>query len=295
MKLSLCIATYNESKNLHYALDSTIDWVDEVVIVDGGSTDSTVELAKSYGPKVKVINTDNPPIFHINKQKAIEAAKGDWILQLDADEEVTLDLKEEIQKILNSKFEILTNETEPRIELQNNNINQETPIAYQIPRKNYFLGRFLMKGGVYPDYTIRLYRRGAMYFPCKDVHENVKQIRNSKFETLTDWLGTMKNPMNHYSDPTFARYWHRWKRYCAIEAGRVQERALRLYGNTYRYTLWKIGFVGKCILILPIYWFFLSYFRHKGFMDGWQGLVFHFMSAMRWWGIAVAVWRLQSE
>ena len=292
MKLSLCIATYNESKNLHYALDSTIDWVDEVVVVDGGSTDNTVELAKSYGPKVQVINTDNPPIFHINKQKAIEAAKGDWILQLDADEEVTLDLKEEIQKILNSKFEILTNEMEPRIELQNNNINQETPIAYQIPRKNYFLGRFLMKGGVYPDYTIRLYRRGAMYFPCKDVHENVKQFRNSQFETLKDWLGTMQNPMHHYSDPTFARYWHRWKRYCAIEAGRVQERALRLYGNTYRYSLWKIGFVGKCILILPIYWFFLSYFRHKGFMDGWQGLVFHSMSAMRWWGIA---WKIMTK
>lgn len=277
MKLSLCIATYNESKNLHYALDSTIDWVDEVVIVDGGSTDSTVELAKSYGPKVKVINTDNPPIFHINKQKAIEAAKGDWILQLDADEEVTDNLRKEIERIANGEWRI------------------GHKVAYQIPRKNNFLGRFLMKGGVYPDYTIRLYRRGAMYLPCKDVHENVKQIRNSKFETLTDWLGTMQNPMHHYSDPTFARYWHRWKRYCAIEAGRVQERALRLYGNTYRYTLWKIGFVGKCILILPIYWFFLSYFRHKGFMDGWQGLVFHFMSAMRWWGIAIDVGRLKSE
>jgi glycosyltransferase involved in cell wall biosynthesis len=259
---------------------------------------------------VKVINTDNPPIFHINKQKAIEAAKGDWILQLDADEEVTDNLRKEIERIANSEWQI------------------GQKVAYQIPRKNYFLGRFLMKGGVYPDFTIRLYRRGVMYFPCMDVHENVKPIdqrmassrggsafggngewRKAKGGDLPSqsppnlggeerggtWLGTMQNPMHHYSDPTFARYWHRWKRYCAIEAGRVQERALRLYGNTYRYTLWKIGFVGKCILILPIYWFFLSYFRHKGFMDGWQGLVFHFTSAMRWWGIAVAVWRLQSE
>lgn len=287
MKLSLCIATYNEAKNLHYALDSTIEWVDEVIIVDGASTDGTVELAKSYGTKVKVIETTNPPIFHINKQKAIEAATGDWILQLDADEEITLDLKEEIQKILNPKFEILTNEKEPRSELQNNNINQETPIAYRIPRKNYFLGRFLMKGGVYPDYTIRLYKRGTMYFPCKDVHENVMPVQSTEYKVQSErWLGTMKNPMNHYSDPTFARYWHRWKRYCTIEASRVKENALRLYKDKKKYVTWKIIFVLKCIFVLPVYWFFLSYFRHKGFMDGWQGLVFHFMSAMRWWGIA---------
>jgi glycosyltransferase involved in cell wall biosynthesis len=231
-----------------------------------------VELAKSYGSKVKVIETTNPPIFHINKQKAIEAATGDWILQLDADEEIIPELREEIREITNYEL-LVTNSF----------------VAYQIPRKNYFLGRFLMKGGVYPDYTIRLYKRGTMYFPCKDVHENVKQIRNSKFGTLTDWLGTLKNPMNHYSDPTFARYWHRWKRYCAIETSRVQENALRLYKDKDKYMAWKIIFVLKCILILPIYWFFLSYFRHKGFMDGWQGFVFHFMSAMRWWGIAAKI------
>jgi (heptosyl)LPS beta-1,4-glucosyltransferase len=271
MKLSLCIATFNEKKNLHYAMDSAINWVDEVIVVDGASTDGTVELAKSYGTKVKVIETTNPPIFHINKQKAIEAATGDWILQLDADEEVTPELREEIREIINYQLSIT------------NSI-----VAYQIPRKNYFLGRFLMKGGVYPDYTIRLYKRGTMYFPCKDVHENV--VPSSKFQVPSrGWLGTMKNPMNHYSDPTFARYWHRWKRYCAIEASRVQEQALRLYKDKNKYVAWKIIFVLKCIFLLPVYWFFLSYFRHKGFMDGWQGLVFHFMSAMRWWGIAAKV------
>ena len=272
MKLSLCIATFNEAKNLHYAMDSAIDWVDEVIIVDGSSTDNTVELAKSYGSKVKVIETTNPPIFHINKQKAIEAATGEWILQLDADEEITDELREEIIGITKN---------------QNPNIKSSV-LAYQIPRKNYFLGRFLMKGGVYPDYTIRLYKRGTMYFPCKDVHENVVPSPKSQVPSR-GWLGTMQNPMNHYSDPTFARYWHRWKRYCTIEASRVQENALRLYKDKNKYFVWKIVFILKCIFILPIYWFFLSYFRHKGFMDGWQGFVFHFMSAMRWWGIAIAL------
>lgn len=299
MKLSVCLATFNEAKNIHYALDSTINWVDEVIIVDGGSTDNTVALAKSYGVKVNVITTTNPPIFHINKQKAIDAATGDWILQLDADEEVTDNLRTEIERIANSEWQIAD------------------AIAYQIPRRNYFLGRFLMKGGVYPDYTIRLYKRGTMYFPCKDVHENVvpidKRIANGEWQITRggylpsksppnvggeerggNWLGTLENPMNHYSDPTFARYWHRWKRYCAIEASRVEENALRLYKNANKYLAWKIIFILKCIFILPTYWFFLSYFRHKGFMDGWQGLVFHFMSALRWWGIAIAVWRQKS-
>lgn len=271
MKLSLCVATYNEAKNIHYALGSTIEWVDEVIIVDGGSPDNTVDLAKSYGPKVKVIKTSNPSIFHINKQKAIDAATGDWILQLDADEEISPELREEIEGILS---------------LHQAQSDTDT-IAYQIPRKNYFLGRFLMKGGVYPDYTIRLYKRGTMYFPCKDVHENVSPVQSAEYRVQSGkWLGTLASPMNHYSDPTFGRYWHRWKRYCGIEAGRVQEHALRLYNDKNHYLAWKIVFILKCIFILPVYWFLLSYFRHKGFMDGWQGLVFHFMSAMRWWGIA---------
>jgi len=104
MKLSLCLAVYNEEKNLHYPLDSAIDFVDEVIIVDGGSIDRTIEVAKSYGKKIKVINSDNPIMFHKNKQKAIEAAKGDWILQLDADEELTAELKEEIKSIVWTNF-----------------------------------------------------------------------------------------------------------------------------------------------------------------------------------------------
>ena len=100
MKLSLCIATHNEEKNIHYPLDSAYDLVDEVVIVDGESTDKTVKIAKSYGEKVKIITSNNPKMFHKNKQKAIEEARGDWILQLDADEELSPELKDEIKYII---------------------------------------------------------------------------------------------------------------------------------------------------------------------------------------------------
>ena len=172
MKLSLCLAVFNEEKNLHFPLDSAIDFVNEVVIVDGGSTDKTVEIAKSYGKKVRIINSDNPVMFHKNKQKAIEAARGEWILQLDADEELSKKLKEEIFSVVIARSEA-TKQSLREIATRPSVARDDT-VAYWFPRKNWFLTGFLMKGGQYPDYTIRLYRNGYVRFPCKDVHENVE-------------------------------------------------------------------------------------------------------------------------
>jgi glycosyltransferase involved in cell wall biosynthesis len=230
MKLSLCLAVFNEEKNIHYPLDSAYDFVDEVIIVDGGSSDRTVEIAKSYGKKVRIITSPNPPMFHINKQKAIEVARGDWILQLDADEAVTPEQKKEINEIIDSK---------------------DSVEAYNMPRRNWFLTRFLMIGGQYPDYTIRLYKNGAAHFPCKDVHENV---------AIKGTVGFMKNPLLHYADPEFSRYLQRWDRYTTLEVEKMPKGT-------------KLGFF-KHFVWLPKITFLSMYFRHKGFMDGFPGFVF---------------------
>src|SRR5579872_3225700 len=105
--LSVVLATFNEEENLPRCLESVKDIAQEIVIVDGTSTDKTVAIAKKYGARVMV--TDNPPIFHINKQKALEMAKGEWILQLDADEQVSKQLGEEIQKIITMTDEEIEN------------------------------------------------------------------------------------------------------------------------------------------------------------------------------------------
>jgi len=129
MTLSVVLATHNEEENLPGCLDSVRNLADEIIIVDGSSMDRTVEIAKKYGAKIKI--TTNKPNFHINKQMAIDMATGDWILQLDADEKVSPELVQEIKsEIRNPKSEIN---------------------GYWMPRKNWFLGRFLMKGGQYPD------------------------------------------------------------------------------------------------------------------------------------------------
>src|SRR5262245_41243685 len=146
--ISVVLATYNEEKTLPECLESVKDLADEIIIVDGTSTDNTVAVAKKYG--AKVITTTNKANFHINKQMEIEAATKDWILQLDADERLTPALRDEIETCI---------------------ANPKAKTGYWIPRKNWFLGRFLMKGGVYPDYTLRLYKKGKGRLPQKDVHE----------------------------------------------------------------------------------------------------------------------------
>ena len=105
MLLSVALATYNEEKNLPSCLEAVRGWVGEIVVADGSSTDKTREIAQKYG--ARVIKTTNKPIFHINKQMAIDACHGDWILQLDADEMVEPALKKEILTII-KKAAILT-------------------------------------------------------------------------------------------------------------------------------------------------------------------------------------------
>src|SRR3989338_11375176 len=100
-KLSVVMATFNEESNLARCLESVKAIADEIVIVDGESTDKTVGIAKKF--KAKVMITGNPINFHINKNKAIDAAKGEWILQLDADEVVSPELAREIQSTINDE------------------------------------------------------------------------------------------------------------------------------------------------------------------------------------------------
>lgn len=262
MKLSLCLAVYNEIDFIHYPLESSYDLVDEIIIIDGGSDDGTVEKAKSYGEKVKVIVTDNPPMFHINKQKAIEQASGVWILLLDADEALSPELREELKSIINKKDSIAS--------LQNDN-----KVAYWIPRRNFFLTKFLKKGGIYPDYTIRLFKRGVAKFAdwksVEDVHKNVE---------IEGEIGHLKKDILHYADADFSRYLSRWNRYTSMDADLLIKNNEKVCFPCY--------FIGK-----PLYTFFNIYLRHKGFTDGFPGFVWALFSAIRYWVIYVKVWQKQ--
>lgn len=253
--ISIAIATYNEEKNIAKCLKAVQDWVDEIIIVDGQSQDKTVEIASGF-KKVKIISTTNKPIFHINKNMAIEACKGDWILQLDADEIVTPELKKEIITIINKDpYSIKEN-------------------GFWIPRKNYFLGTFLKKGGQYPDPTIRLYKNGKGKLPCADVHEQ------AKVEGEVGWL---KHDLEHYADTSFSHYLLRHNRYTTLYAKELQEKNIKInFFNFINFYFFK-----------PVWWFLMTYFRHRGYVDGFPGFVFSFYSALRFPIIYTKYWELK--
>lgn len=238
-KLSVCLAVYNEEENLRNCLEAVKNLAWEIVIVDGGSIDKTLDIAKEFD--AKIIKTDNPQIFHVNKNKAIDKATGDWILQLDADEVVTNQLEEEIKMVMSEDSDIA---------------------GYWIPRRNFFLGRFLKKGGQYPDYTLRLYKKGKGRLPAKDVHEQA--IVEGK-------VGYLKSDLLHLRDKTFSNYFQRFNRYTDLLSSQLKESNTRI----------NIFSLINFAFIKPFFWFLKAYLRHRGYVDGFPGFVFALFSSLR--------------
>lgn len=299
MKLSLVLATYNEEETIGPCISSCRKIVDEIIIVDGSSTDKTVKIARQFGAKVTI--TDNPLMFHINKQKAIDMASGDWILQLDADERVSSELAKEIKKVMemsneeieehqnnlpekelfirhqqltNPKFETLNSKQIPNS--QNLNFKQAELNAFYIPRLNYFLGKYLRYGGVYPDGVIRLFRKGKARLPCKSVHELME---------VDGRIGWLQEPLLHMDSPTFKRYLERNSRYIdqLVSELKVKDQKAMVKNEDQKLKVFivQIWQAFDWLLIKPVFWFISTTFRHKGILDGWQGVAFSFFSALR--------------
>lgn len=250
IKLSVALAVYNEQANIKTVLDSVKDIADEIIVVDGTSTDGTAAIAASLG--AKVITEPNKTNFHINKKIAIDACQGEWILQLDADERVSTMLGKEIRALV----------TGDQTHVQD---------AYYLKRRNYFLGRWLNKGGVYPDPVIRLFRRGKFQLPTENVHELVKPPS----------AGWMKEDLIHVADPTFSRYLLRSNRYTTLQAQDwLKSGKIKTDGMT------ALAY----FTVKPLYRFLEIYIRHKGFQDGFPGFVFAVYSGLHITSSYVKYW-----
>lgn len=235
--ISVAIATYNEEKFIATCLDSVDSWVNETIVVDGSSIDNTVKICKNY-KTVKVITTDNKAMFHLNKQMAIDKCTSTWVLQLDADEVVSPKLKTEILSI----------------------ISKNPPEnGFWINRSNFFLGKFLKKGGQYPDPTLRLYRKGLGKLPCKSVHEQA---------VVDGPVGHLTSDLLHYADKSFSRYLDRNNRYTSLIAQELVDQKK------------PVNFLNYFI-IKPFFWFISTYFRHRAYVDGFPGFVFSWYSSLR--------------
>lgn len=274
--LSVVLATFNEEKMLPDCLNSIKDIASEIIIADGSSTDKTVAIAKSFG--AHIIATTNKPNFHINKQMAIEAASSDWVLQLDADERVSPELAKEIQQLISmseeelesyqahlpAKKKQLFDRHMHLLEVRDGQIGEKNGAyaAFFFPRKNYFLGHYMLYGGVYPDGVIRLFKNKKAYLPAKDVHEQM---------VVKGRVGWVQHDLLHMDSPTFQKYITRWQRYTSFIAQQYKDEQVgKDIITRIKYMIW-----------LPIQWFLLAYLRHKGILDGWSGFVFAFFSALR--------------
>jgi glycosyltransferase involved in cell wall biosynthesis len=267
-KLSVVLAVRNEEKNIGRCLESVKEIADEIVIVDEYSTDKTVEIAKKYGAQVFL--EPHHEIFHITKQKALEKATGEWVLQLDADELVTPGLAKEIELVIRNQKLFISPEKnklferhQKLIEQRDGAIGKKTGevVGYFIPRQNMFLGEPLIHAGVYPDGVIRLVKRGRARFPQKSVHEQIQ---------LDGEVAWLSGNLLHDDSPTFERYLTRLNRYTDLQKEEFKQKKLSK----------SIGVLLFYSFIKPKFIFLNLYIRHRGFLDGMRGFVWSLFSSL---------------
>lgn len=182
MGISVVIIVFNEQDRLGGCLDS-VDWADEVIVVDSGSTDNTIEIAESKGAKVFYREFDD---FSSQKNFAVNKASGEWILSLDADERISDGLSHEIKAA----------------------IERSGHDGYLIPRKNIIFGREMRYGGHQRDQHLRLFRKDKGRF-VSPIHEKVE---------IKGIVGVLKEPIFHYSTPNKKEYMEKLKLYTDLEA-----------------------------------------------------------------------------
>lgn len=265
MTLSVVIVTLNEEANLGRTLESVAplvrDLAGEIIVVDSGSTDRTVEIARSFGAKVFVEPWKG---FAAQKNSAIEKAGGDWVLLLDADEAMETGLAEEISFVLTNADKETPAPTDADGTSRLAVAIAEGWAAYWIPRKNMFLGRWIRHGGYWPDRKIRLFRRGAGRVEDRAVHETV---------IVPGRVGRLRRPLVHHAYPTLSGYIEHMNRYSSLGAEMAGPR----------------GFSFIDIFIRPRLTFFYNYFLRLGFLDGREGLLLHlYHSAYVSWKYAKA-------
>jgi glycosyltransferase involved in cell wall biosynthesis len=237
MTLSVAIVAMDEEANITRTLAS-VAWADEIVLVDSGSRDRTCDIARERGARVIVEPWRG---YVAQKRYAVELCTMDWVLLLDADEELSPGLAEEISAVL----------ADPAA------LN-----GYWLPRKNLFLGRWIRHGGFYPDPKLRLFRRGQGFVTGHDPHDRCELKPEVPQRT-----GQFTNPMVHYTYPTLAYYIGHMNRYSTLGA----ELAV---ANGHR------GFSVADMVVRPLATFVYNYVIRLGFLDGREGLLLHLYHAV---------------
>ncbi len=281
MTLSVVIITYNEEANIGRTLASVqplvSDGKGEIIVVDSGSTDRTVEIAKSLGAKVFVEEWKG---YAAQKNSAIEKATGDWILLVDADEEVSPEMATSITKYLPiadkhreyAKVRVPDSVADPIFDQAYEAGSEDPADAFAFARRNLFLGRWIKHGGFWPDRKVRLFRLGYGRVEDRTVHETVKVQGSSR----------LNGALIHHSYPTLSDYIDHMNRYSSLGAEMAVAKGYR-------------GFSFFNIVLRPAATFIYNYFFRLGFLDGREGLLLHLYHAVYVSWKYAKVWELSQQ
>ncbi|HZS12445.1 MAG TPA: glycosyltransferase family 2 protein [Nitrospirales bacterium] len=246
-KLSVCLMTYNEASKIRDALES-VRWADEIVVVDSGSADRTVEICREYTSRIHT-----HPFKNFGNQRNVAAglATHDWVLSLDADERVTPELRDEMRRVL---------------------ADDPGHAAYHIPRKNFFLGRWIRHGGWYPDYRhAQLFQRHRARYTETACHEGF---------TVDGSIGRLREHVIQYPFTDIAHFLEKHNRYSSLMAEQMRDAARPFHAHQ--------------LITHPVFTFIKMYLLRQGFRDGVPGLILAGLYANYTFAKYAKLWALQS-
>jgi glycosyltransferase involved in cell wall biosynthesis len=231
--VSVVIITKNEEKNIDSALESVKDFED-IVVVDSFSEDRTVEICRKYTNRIFQHEWQG---YARQKQMAVDYAKNNWVLLLDADERVTPELKDEITLLFTK---------DP------SSIDEPGYSGFYIPRKNFFLGKWIKHCGWWPDNILRLFRKDLSYIEQREVHEKIVTKGKTTY---------LKNPIEHYTYKNVSDFILKMQNYSTLSAIEIVKDNRSLISLSLK------------MFISPFFTFFKMFFLKQGFRDGIYGII----------------------
>ncbi len=245
--LSVIVITGNEETSIGECLASVAGWTDEIIVVDSESTDRTVEIARTYTGNIFIRKWTG---FADQKQFALDQARSDWVLSIDADERVSPALRDVVISTLSAT---------------------SAAAGYRIPRRSYFLGKWIRSCFWYPDYQLRLFRRSAAHVTPVKVHEGFH---------VDGETGVLEGDIIHYSYRSLHDAVRKVDRYTTLAA---EERlARRIIGIRH-------------LLFHPAAAFLTDFFSRKGYRDGVYGFLVAAMNSFTNLLMYSKMWEMQRK
>lgn len=248
--ISAVVHTYNEEKNIERSLSSLVNWVDEIVLVDMNSTDSTCKKAKEF--KARILDFPYTGFVEPARNFGIENARGDWIIILDADEEIPRVLSKKLLSV----------------------IKADQADFVRLPRKNIIWGKWIKHAGWWPDYQIRLFKKGNVTWTDK-IH-GIPFTRGHGFDLETD----EEYSIIHYNYQSVEQYIARLNRYTSVSAKEL------FFGEK--------KFQPSSVIEASVGEFVKRFFVREGYKDGLHGFALAFIQGFSEGIIQLKRWELEN-